>query len=86
MTGQRGDQRRDRALDLEAQRVRGGGDGRGNARQGRVSFGASPSNVTSIVCALRCRSSASVPCVDQPTVLEDPDPIAQRLDLAQDVR
>ena len=70
---------------LEAQRVR--------ARRGShctpgsaPSSAQAPSNVTSIVCALRWRSSCERPLVDQPARAQDPDAVAQRLDLAEDVR
>ena len=59
MPGELVDQRADVARYLEPQRVRAGARDR-DPRE-RTRCGAGPANVTSIVCALRCRSSASVP-------------------------
>ncbi len=50
------------------------------------SWGAGPANVTSTVCAPRWRSSCERSLVDEPALAQDPHAVAQRLDLAEDVR
>ena len=70
---------------LEAERVRARAP-RPRRRAAAAAPATRPSKVTSTVCALRWRSSASVPSSTSLPCAEDADPVAERLDLAEDVR
>ena len=73
------------AGDLEPQRARPARRDRARPQRRRASA-RGPSNVTSTVCALRWRSSRQRALVDEPAGAQDPDAVAERLDLAEDVR
>ena len=86
MVGERGDQRPDaRRVTSKRSGIRPClGDLDAGQRAG--ASGARPSKLTSTVCAPRWRSSASVPWSTSRPSAKDPNPVADRLDLAEDVR
>ena len=82
--GERGDQRADAARDLEAQRV--GAGARRPARPRRWQLGRRAGEGDLDGLRAEVAQLLQRPLVDQPPVPEDPDAVADRLDLAEDVR